>query len=133
MSKFDAISLNVETPHRVLLLLPNGDEWNDVDGKQAYIDVLSTDSEKNADASREIADRRMKGEEFTGEAEMRARLPFLTCGWHLIGFDGKVISDEYSLEAAKELYSGRARDFITRQVVAGAFNPSNFMPAPPSA
>ena len=133
MSLFDALSLKVETPHRVLLLLPNGEEWKDADGKQAYIDVLSTDSDKNAEASREISDRRMNGEEFSGEAEMRARLPFLTCGWYLLNFAGQMVSDTYSLEAARDLYSGRARDFITRQVVAGAFNPSNFMPAPPSA
>ena len=133
MSKFDALSLDVDRPHRVLLFKPDGTEWCDKDGNRAWIDIVSPDSERNAVASREINDRRMAGETLASDADIRARLPYLTVGWYLLDFQGNVLTDTYSLDEAKDLYGARGRDFLARQVIAEAFNTANFMPAQPSA
>jgi hypothetical protein len=91
MSKFAGLALETEKPFRVLLRRPDdGAPVRDMQGVQAYIDVLSLDSRKANELERKAIDKRLSGEKATAEALEEAgdeRLAALTVGWYLVGLN----------------------------------------------
>jgi hypothetical protein len=135
MSKFAGLALETEKPFRVLLRRPDdGAPVRDMQGVQAYIDVLSLDSRKANELERKAIDKRLSGEKATAEALEEAgdeRLAALTVGWYLVGLNRAPLELPFSTANALEMYADPACDWIREQVAVGAGMRKNFTPAPP--
>lgn len=138
MGKFTDLELDVEVAFRLKLLRPDLGPLLDKDGKQAYIDIMSLDSQKAEQLAKETRERRRAAGAVTQdsiEADGVDSLARLTTGWYLVGGGGKPVVDAennpvpYTVENARELYASRGARFITDQVRGAAAERSNFMPA----
>lgn len=137
MSLFSGLELESDKPFRVLLSDPDGEPLLDEDGKQAWVDVISTDSKTAERAQRTRRDKFIGGKKITAETadKMGAEiLAQLTTGWYLVRLDNhKPLEAPYTPANAIELYLNPQTAFITEQVRAAAGKRANFMPAPASA
>jgi hypothetical protein len=132
MDKFDALGLDVEEPSRLILLNPADNKpILDLEGKEAYIDLLSTDSDVARRHERANGNRRMsrrgktKIEEL--EDENNSLLAALTKGWHLVNpKDGSVIDVPLTAQDAYRLYSSGKTAWIRDQAWAHAGERANF-------
>jgi hypothetical protein len=123
MSKFSGLELEVEAPYRLTLLHPiTRQPMRDVEGKIAYIDHYSQDSEIARKHQRTVQRRRlaMRGrlkitpEELEGEAV--DILAALTVGWYLVDLKGNPIDLDFSQDNARELYSNPAVGWLREQL-----------------
>lgn len=135
---FKSLELEVDRPYTVNLVKPNGTPLVDTDGKQAWIKLLSLDSQRAQQWRSETAERRAdKGIRPTRAMMVEDGVEVLahvTLDWYLVGFDGKPAVDDggrelrFSESVAKQLYSMPSTEWITEQVRIGATLRENFMP-----
>lgn len=132
MSKFSALGLEVETPGRMVVVHPiTRQPLRDADGKEAYVDLYSKDSEIarryfRAVAKRRINDRGRKPNLEEIEAEGAEFLSAITAGWYLLGLDGRPLDVAFSDENARELYSLPATAWLRDQADEYAGDRGNF-------
>jgi hypothetical protein len=133
MNKFSGLELEVEKPFRKILLHPITQQpIRDTEGKEAYIDHYSADSEIARKHQRAVQRRRlaMRGrlkitpEEL--EAEATEVLAALTVGWYLVDFKGQAINTEFTHEHARELYSDPTITWLREQIDESAADRGNF-------
>lgn len=136
MSKFAGLEIPVDQPQRMVLVHPiTRQPLCDPEGRQAYLDIYSADSEAARRHNRAIQRKRlaMRGrgritpEELEGEGV--DLLAALTTGWHLVGVDGQAIDVPFSIETARELYASPALAWIREQVDEFAADRGNFAAA----
>jgi hypothetical protein len=106
----------------------------DAKGEEAYIDLLSLDSQKALAFDRVAGDRRLErlararsvptSVEF--EAEQTDRMATLTTGWRLLNIDGTAMDVPFTEANARELY---AFPWIRQQVALFQGNLANFVKA----
>ena len=131
MSKFAGLGLAVEQPHRVTLSHPvTRKPLTDREGKQAYIDILSTDSPAARAWDRKFRDRRIRMRGRMSAEEQDANnvdlLAHLTRGWYLVDLDGNPLPVEFSEENARLLYDQPEAFWLTEQVNDAAGDRANF-------
>lgn len=133
MSKFAGLEIETEKPQRMVLLHPTSRQpLRDRDGKEAFIDLFSADSEQARRHNRAVQRRRLAmrnrvkitPEELEGEAI--DLLSSLTTDWHLVTLAGEHIDIPFSLENARELYSEPKLAWIREQVDEFAADRGNF-------
>lgn len=139
MAKFGSLSGSASDPYRVVLIDPATDEpLKDANGGEAYIDVLSAQSETGRKFDRERAQlitrramrsrgRDIDDDQFQANVQKLARL---TVAWRLVDPVTKEPLDvPYSLETAAEFYAlPKAYPFFL-QAWLGAHEPANFIKA----
>jgi len=109
-----------------------GQVIRDKDGKAAFIEVYSANSERAQEWLRAEFKRRerIKGYKSTPETDREMNdqfLTHLTAGWHLFNVKtGKPLP--FSADEAFNLYSSPGDNFIRRQVNDAAQEASNFFP-----
>lgn len=141
MSKFGALALEVEQPSRMIIVHPvNRQPLRDTEGKEAFIDVYSGDSEvarkhQRAMAKRRLAVRGNRGRQSIEEleAESTALLAALTAGWYLLGLNGEPLGVLFTPDNARELYADPAVSWLREQVDEYAGDRANFSPASSSS
>lgn len=140
MSKFSALELPVDAPIHLVLTHPvTKQPLRDLEGKEAYIDHYSGDSEIARKHSRAVQRRRLamrnRGkitpEEL--EAESVELLAALTTGWYLVALDRTPIEVPFTPENARELYSNPAVAWIRELVDESASDRGNLSPASSSS
>lgn len=135
MSKFGSLAANVGDTHKVTLIDPATDmPIKDGEGKEAFVEVLSSDSEigRQFDKLRRRAQsqRAMRGAAITddGLEEQQHKLAKLTKSWHLVD---PATRDPLQIacneENAKELYTDGGMQWLYRQVWLGANETANFI------
>lgn len=138
MSKFDALALPVDAASRMIVKHPVSNQpLRGDDGKEAYIDLLSLDSQKAQAFDRTAGDRRLErlargrsipqSAEF--EAEQTERMALLTTGWLLLGLDGTPVDVEFNEQNARELYAAPQMLWLRQQVFLFQGNLANFAKA----
>jgi hypothetical protein len=133
MSKFSGLELEVEAPFRLTLLHPvTRQPMRNGDGKNAYIDHYSADSEIARKHQRTVQRRRlaMRGRLKITPEELEAEavdiLAALTVGWYLVDLKGNVIDLEFSQDNARELYSNPAVGWLREQIDESTADRANF-------
>lgn len=137
-SKFAGLALEVETPQRMIVVHPvTRQPLRDGDGKEAYVDLYSGDSEAAARHERTVLQRqlaaRVRGAPSADEVEADAidLLSALTVGWYLVDPWGNPVGLDFTPEAARELYALRAAKWLREQVDQYIGNRANFFKASP--
>lgn len=111
MSRFAGLALPVDQPARMIISTPDegGTLRNRETGEDAWIDLLSADSEVARAHDRALRDRIMRHRRplSSDEAEQWGTdlLAKLTRGWSLVTLDGEPIDLPFSEAAARELYA----------------------------
>lgn len=134
-SDFAALGLDVEQPARMTIMHPVTEApLRDHEGNAAYIDVYSSDSDRQRKHERTITNRRfrqMQGMRVKMTAEQREEealdlLAALTAGWRLLALDGSALDIPFSPEAARSLYANPATAWLREQVNEFAADRGNF-------
>jgi len=136
-SKFASLSANVTEAYRMPILHPK--TWlpiKDQEGKEAFVEVMSADSEVGRTFDREQAEAvsqrifsgTLRSAPLNEESRQIARLAALTRGWYLIDMAGVPIDFPFSRDNAIAFYSDPGVAWITRQVTAASNEIANFMP-----
>lgn len=135
-SKFAGLGLAVDKPARMTLLHPISSlPLRAADGREAYIDVYSNDSQPARDHARAVTKRRlaMRDRSKISPEEIEANgiglLAALTAGWFLVDLDGNPIDVKFSIDEARDLYSEPSLYWIREQVDAFATDRANFSKA----
>lgn len=123
-SKFAGLGLPVDKPTRMPLVHPNTRQpLRDANGQDAWIELLSSDSEKARKHNIEIQRRRLRAargrlriEPEEIEADSVELLAVLTSGWHLCGLDSTPLDVPCSIENARELYGTPGLAWLREQV-----------------
>lgn len=133
MSKFAGLELSVEKPFRLVLVHPvTRQPLRDAEGKEAYIEHYSGDSEAARKHQRSVTRRRlaMRGrakltpEEI--EAEAIELLAALSTAWNLLDLNGGKIDVPFTQENARELYANPAVGWLREQLDESASDRANF-------
>ncbi len=142
-SKFVGLAADVSKPFRVDIVHPDTDEAIlDTEGKAAFIDVLSTDSEAGREFDRDnrVKARRQAMKSRKGipdDADMLeeniAKMAKLTKAWHLVDLSGNIIDVPCNEQNARELYSEAGLNWLWVQVWVAASTASNFMKSSPKS
>ena len=134
MSKFDALELAVDQPSRMTIHHPvTGQPLKDSEGNDAYMDLLSLDSDKAKAYERKLNTSRLAQrvrQSITAEqleAEHVARLACLCTGWRLLTLDGSPLEVPHSEQNASELFSNNRMAWLKEQVEAFLATRANFM------
>lgn len=142
MSKFGSLIARVDKTFRVELPSPKqaGKLLKDKDGKVAYIDVLSSESEAARKFDREfqekLADDVAAGiTEFPAQIEVnKQKCAALVTGWYLVDPETRdAIDIPFSPENAKELLTDPGAAWLFYPVWLGANKTANFMERPSEA
>lgn len=135
-SKFAGLALDVEKAARMVILHPvSRQPLLDKQGKEAFIDILSGDSDAGRKYDRAVYRRRiargtrakLTPEELEGDAA--GLLAALTSGWYLVDLDGNPIDVPCDAANAKELYQEGAMAWLRAQVDEFAADRANFAKA----
>lgn len=138
MSKFSSMALETETPERMVIQHPKtGQPLRDAEGGEAWIDLLSSDSEVARVFDRKITNMRLKRKTRTPltaeelEAEGNERLAVLTKGWRLLSLSGAPLDPEVPCSAANaaELYADPSMAWLREQVMDFVTSRANFSPS----
>lgn len=137
MSKFAALAIEVEKPSRMVLVHPvSRQPVRDKEGKEAFINLYSADSEMARKHQRAVTRRQlaMRGRAKNTPEELEANavglLAALTApDWYLVDFNGDPIDVPYSPENARELYTEPAVSWIREQVDEYVGDRGNFSKA----
>ena len=139
MSKLSALSLS-DTPYKMPVINPKTGvvmKTNEENPREAFIMVKSISSVEANDFKRRTYEEARKSrkrkelgmpydEVIDRTAEMLAEL---TTGWFLVDFNGEVIDEPFSFEAAKRIYSEPPLDWLRRQVDEAVNDDANFTPS----
>jgi hypothetical protein len=133
MNRFSGLELEVDAPFRLILVHPvTRQPMRDAEGKTAYIDHYSADSEiarkhQRAVQRRRLAMRgRMKITPEELEAEATEILAALTAGWYLVDLKGNMIDLPFSQDNARELYGNPAVGWLREQLDESTADRANF-------
>jgi hypothetical protein len=136
MSNLEALEIEVDKPSRMVILHPKTNlPMKDIEGKEAYIDVYSSDSVIAVKFKREIKTARLRTRNpnsVTGEtldSESAELLAALTAGWYLVDFSGNQIDLPFSRDSAAKMYSNNRNQWLTDQVDAFSGARGNFLGA----
>jgi len=136
MSKFAALAVAVNDAARMTIIHPfTNQPLRDADGKEAWIAVLSSDSEAAVKHQRAVTNRRLamrNRNKVTAEeidAEAIDLLAALTKGWRLLDLEGNPLEIEFTEANARELYGAPAFTWLREQVSIFAAERSNFSKA----
>lgn len=131
--EFAGLELEVEKPFRMILVHPvTRQPLKDAEGKEAYIDHFSSDSEAARKHQRAVQRGRiaMRGRaKITPEqleAESTGLLAALSTGWHLVDLKGGRIDIAFSQDAARRLYSSDAATWLREQLDESTADRANF-------
>lgn len=134
MSKFGKMGVPVAKAERMFITHPiTLEPLVDRDGKPAYVDVYSNDSERARAYNRKSAQRRldMRGRAVVTavmiETEQFGLLAELTAGWYLVDLAGDPVDLAFSTLAARELYSDPEMTWLKDQVDTFAGSRANFL------
>ena len=140
--KFGSLSIDVVTPSRMFIELPDGSMIKDNQGREAYIDFLPLDSEPgrkyDQEQNREFV---RKGFRQRSKAEQRAeiesldtikiesdKLTALVTGWHLVDIDGTVLTEPaFSKDNAHAMFMDPGMGWLRRQCWTFVSSERNFM------
>lgn len=132
--KFAGLEIAVDKPGRLILSHPiTRQPLRDPDGKEAWIELFSADSDiarkhQQAIQRRRLAQRgnrlRITPEEL--EAEAVDLLAALTAGWYLVSLNGEPLNVPFSVENARELYAVPAMTWVREQVDEFAADRGNY-------
>jgi hypothetical protein len=136
--KFGSLSSSVDEPYRVVLIDPKTDEpLVDLNGGEAYIDVLSSQSDAgrkfDRDRQKVITRRAMRNrsQDIVDDDQFEVnilKLARLTKGWHLVDPVSKESIDaDFSQDAAVEFYKLPLAFPFYMQAWLAANEPANFM------
>lgn len=130
---FAALELQVDTANRMVILHPGTRmPLKDASGIEAYVDVLSGDSDVAEKFRKEIRAARLRTRnpsKFDADKENRELLGMLTTGWYLLDFNGTPIDLEHSRASAIELFANHKMAWLTDQVDEFAGDRANFFKA----
>lgn len=132
--KFAGLEIAIDKPGRLILSHPiTRQPLRDPDGKEAWIELFSADSDiarkhQQAIQRRRLAQRgnrlRITPEEL--EAEAVDLLAALTAGWYLVSLNGEPLNVPFSVENARELYAVPAMTWVREQVDEFAADRGNY-------
>lgn len=136
MAKLEELELEVDAPSRMIVLdavtsLP----MKDRDGKEAYVEVYSSDSDIARRFKREIRTSRLRMRNPNGlngqkiEDEEVQLLAALTAGWYLVNRSGEPIDLPFTPENALKLYANNKMAWLADQVNEHAAARANFSKA----
>jgi hypothetical protein len=133
-SKFSAFEIEVEAPARLRLLDKKQQPYRGENGREAWIELHSVDSDIGRKHQRMVTKKRLSmrragrltPEEL--EAEQTELLVALTTGWDLV-----VTDLEFSQANARELYSNPRTPHIREQIDDFVSDRANFSPASSSS
>lgn len=134
MSRFARLALDTETPRRMAIRHPaTGEPMRDVQGREAYLDLLSLSSAAAQKARSAVQQKRIDARVRTvslDEAVQEAMHVLAACtkGWHLVGLDGEAIDVPCTPDAAHELYTSPGLRFVADQASTFADAAGNFLP-----
>jgi hypothetical protein len=133
MSKFDALELAVDQPSRMTIHHPiTGVALKDKKGDDAWIDLLSADSEKGKAFERKLTQSRLSQrvrQQISAEqleSEHASRLANLCAGWRLLTLDGSALDVAFNEANAVELFSNNKMTWLREQVEAFLATRANF-------
>lgn len=136
MSKFAGLEIEVDKPQRMTLVHPvTRQPIRDAEGKEAWIDLHSSDSAIARKHQRAVQNRRlnMRGRGKIGAEELEAEavdlLAALTIGWRLLALDGAPLDVPFSPEAARDLYTAPSLAWVREQADEFAADRANFQPS----
>lgn len=133
MSKFDALELAVDQPSRMTIHHPITGAPLTNDEGDAWIDLLSLDSNKAKAFERKLTSSRLSQrvrQQITAdqlESEHTSRLANLCVGWKLLTLDGSPLDVPFSESNAAELFSNNRMSWLREQCEAFLANRANFM------
>jgi hypothetical protein len=141
MSKFDSMELAVDQPTRLKLRHPiTREPLRTVDGKEAWLDLLSNESRAAREYDDRVIDRYLKrktdgdlraeGTAAENREEQSGRLAALTTGWFLVGLSGAALDVPFSPQNAAELYGSPGMTWVRDQAQAHIASRANFMKPP---
>lgn len=136
-NKFASLEFPVDEPGRMVIMHPGSNQpFRDAEGKEAYIDLLSGDSQKAQAFDRRVLAQRIARRNPTTnlaveeiEASQIDRMAHLTTGWSLVGRDGTKLDVECNEANARELYSAPIMFWLREQVAFYQSNRANFFGA----
>lgn len=133
MSKFGSMALAVDVTARMSVLHPFMQEpLVDKQGKVAFIELRSKDSDRARSYTRNITQRKldMRGRAVLSAASLENEdyglLAELTVGWHLVDLDGNEIDLPCTTVSARELYAEPGMTWLKEQVEAFTSARGNF-------
>lgn len=136
MSKFAALAADVSNAFPMKIVSPRSDAvLKDASGKDAFISLLSPDSEVGRRIDREQsqqvvrklrAGRTLGDDEDLNENEI-AKLAALTVDWYLLDLDGNHLDVPFSMENARELWTDPAMGWLRRQAWVFVNSAGNFI------
>lgn len=139
-SKFAGLALEVEKPSRMIIMHPVTQQpLRDKDGKEAYIDLYSTDSVAARSHEQNVLRRRInmrRGAKMTPEeleADSVEMLTALTVGWYLLDLTGEAMGIEFSQENAREAYGLPGWFWLREQINTFVGDRGNFSKASSSS
>lgn len=145
MNKFAALELETAKPGRMFVVHPitrqplREKSADGKEGKEAYIDLYSGDSEQARRHQRSIARRRlaMRGRAKMTPEEIEAEaIEFLcavTAGWYLLDLEGRPLGVEFTPENARELYGLAAVAWLRDQADEYVGDRGNFSKGSPTS
>lgn len=135
-SKFAGLGIAVDKPARMTIRHPDTRQpIKDADGKEAYIDLYSSDSEAARKHQRAISKRRLAQRDRSKitpeeiESDGTGLLAALTAGWYLVALSGAPINVPFTPENAAELYSEPEQAWLREQVDVFVVDRGNFLKA----
>ncbi len=136
MSKFSALELETDKPFRLVILHPvSRQPLKDAEGKEAYVDIHSADSDIAKKFDRKVFRARLnmrgrgKVQPEQLEAEAVARLAALTTGWYLLDLAGNHLDVSFSADNAEALYGNARVSWLREQLEEGSTDRENFSKA----
>lgn len=134
--KFGGLSANISDAFKMPIISPVTDApLKDKDGKEAFIELLSADSDIGRRIDRErttaLTKRQLRGK-IAGAADNAieqnyATIASLTRGWYLLDLAGNPIDVAFSEQNALELYSSPETAWIYRQAFVAVNEVANFI------
>lgn len=135
-SKFAGLGIAVDKPARMTILHPiTRQPIKDGDGKEAYVDLYSSDSEAARKHQRAVTKGRLalrdRGKVTAEqiEAENNGLYAALTAGWYLVSLAGMPIDVPCTADNATELYADPEQAWLREQVDSFVVDRSNFSKA----
>lgn len=136
MAKLEDLELEVDKPSRMTLLDPVTNlPMKDKAGKEAYVDVYSSDSDIARKIKREIKTSRLRMRNANAlngqklEDEEVQLLAALTAGWYLVSRVGEPIELDCTRDNALKLYANHKMAWLYDQIDAHAAARGNFSKA----
>ena len=136
---FDALGVNVTASVRMPILHPGtGEVLVDENNREAYLELLSEDSDAGQRFDRDVSKqtikkiraRGLKAVDDADQLEIQVdRISALITGWHLVGLDGRAIDFPFSQENAKRLMAEKSMAWLRRRAIAFVADAGNFMRA----